>query len=83
MKNAPPPPPIKCHGCKYNSFGVCKKNPARRMNPINGYVTYYSCESINRDGRCRDYQEESYAMQVICGIVIFIAVIICIVVANS
>jgi len=75
--------PTACRGCKYNYAGACKKNPARKMNPINGYVTYYSCESINRDGKCRDYQEESHAMQIICGILLFAVVIICIVLANQ
>lgn len=82
MKNVPPPPPIKCNGCKHNSFGVCKKHPARRMNPVNGYITYFSCAYINRDGRCTDYQEESYTMEIVCGILLFVIILFCIVIAN-
>ena len=83
MDKIPISSPNSCRGCKHNYAGACKKNPARRMNPVNGYVTYYSCSDINRDGRCKDYQEENYAMQIVCGIVIIVAAIICIVIANS
>ena len=79
MNKAPVPSPLACKGCKYNFAGACKKHPARKMNPVNGYVTYYSCDIINKDGKCKDYQEEDNTMRVICGILLLVVVIICVV----
>lgn len=78
MEKTPRPEPIGCKNCKHNYFGACKKNPSRRMNPINGYVIYYSCESINRDGKCHDFEEKSYTIQIISGILIAIMIALCV-----